>query len=103
MLSKNKSIMIGLGALVILLVVYLVFFDNGDTANLTAAGGGASPAELYFVNLSGELDTVAFDTAVLEDPRWNALVDIRTAIVPETPGRADPFAPISGVSTKEEE
>src|SRR4051812_22867094 len=96
MLAKNKGIIIGLGAIVVLAVIYLVFFDKAPTADLSTETSG-SPAELYFVNLAGELDTISFNTTVLSDARLNALIDIRTAILPETSGRPDPFAPISGV------
>ncbi len=98
MLAKNKGIIIGLGAVIILAVVYLLFFDKAPTADLTSSTTTGSPAELYFVNLSGELDDISFDTTVLTDPRFNALTDIRTAILPETSGRPDPFAPIPGVA-----
>ncbi|HVX91431.1 MAG TPA: hypothetical protein VHC20_07525 [Candidatus Paceibacterota bacterium] len=99
MLAKNKGIIIGLGAVVILAVVYLIFFDKSASPDLTS-GTTSSPEELFFVNLSGELSDISFDTSVLDDPRFAALTDIRTAILPETTGRHDPFAPISGVSTK---
>jgi hypothetical protein len=36
---------------------------------------------------------------VFSDPRFMALTDIHTAILPESVGRNDPFASISGVST----
>jgi hypothetical protein len=97
MLAKNKGIIIGLGAIILLAVGYLVFFNQSPSANLTSSEGGGSPAELYFVNLSGELDDISFDMTVLNDARFNALTDIRTAILPETVGRPDPFAPIPGL------
>jgi len=98
MLAKNKGIIIGLCAVVALAVVYLVFFDKSPSADLTAgSSAGTSPDELYFVNLTGELSDISFDTSVLEDPRFMALTDIRTAILPEQSGRHDPFAPINGV------
>ena len=98
MLAKNKGIIIGLSAVVILAVIYLVFFDKSPAANLTTGSAGTSPDELYFVNLTSELSDISFDTAVLQDPRFTALTDIRTAILPEQSGRHDPFAPISGAS-----
>jgi len=99
MLAKNKGIIIGLCAVVILAVIYLIFFDKTPSADLTAGGSaGTSPDELYFVNLTSELSDISFDKAVLEDPRFTALTDIRTAILPEQSGRHDPFAPINGAA-----
>ncbi|HVW71625.1 MAG TPA: hypothetical protein VHB93_00545 [Candidatus Paceibacterota bacterium] len=98
MLAKNRGIIIGLGAIVLLAVAYLVFFSGSPSADLTS-GAPTSPDEMYFVNLSGELSDISFDTTVLQDPRFMALTDIRTAVLPEQTGRPDPFAPISGVST----
>lgn len=98
MLAKNKSVIIGLGAVVIIAVIYLVFFDKGAPAP-DLSSDSSSPAENYFVNLASELDTIDFDTTILSDARFNALTDIRTAILPETAGRPDPFAPIPGVKT----
>jgi hypothetical protein len=54
------------------------------------------------VNLVGTLDPIAFDTTIFSDPRFNALVDLKTAIVDEPIGRPDPFAPIPGVSATQQ-
>jgi hypothetical protein len=51
-----------------------------------------SPAETTFVNLATQLEPLGFDTAILSDPRFMALVDIHTAVIPESAGRRDPFA-----------
>ncbi len=98
-LSSHKNIVIGLAVVIIAAVVYLIVWGGGSpTPDLTASAGG-SAAELYFVNLASELDGISFDTSVLRDPRFVALIDIRTAILPEDSGRPDPFAPIPGVKT----
>ncbi len=51
-----------------------------------------------FQRLVTELQSVSFDTGVLSDPRFVALVDLTIQSTPETTGRTDPFAPIPGVS-----
>lgn len=97
---KNKPLMIGLGVVALLAVGYFLFSgSSSDVANVTT-GVATSPAELYFINLAGELETVEFDTSVLSDARFIALTDISTNIVPGKPGRPDPFAPISGVGAQ---
>ncbi len=93
--KNNQTLLIGLGALVLVAVAYLTFFNKpDDTADIESQPVADSSAELYFVNLAGTLDPIAFDTQVLSDPRFTALIDISTAIVPENRGRTDPFAPI---------
>jgi hypothetical protein len=54
---------------------------------------------VQFLNLSSQIGPISFDTSVFSDPRFMALTDIHTAILPESVGRNDPFASISGVST----
>ena len=72
---------------------YFLFSGGPATPDLSTSAA-TSPAELLFINLAGELDPIASNGAVLNDPRFAALVDIRTAVVPVTAGRPDPFAPI---------
>lgn len=73
---------------------YFFFFNSNSSAAITQTGTAANDAELSFITLVGKLDPIVFDTSVLSDPRFTSRQDIRTAIVPETTGRTDPFAPI---------
>jgi hypothetical protein len=93
-LTKNKNLLYGAGAVILIAVGYFVFFSGGSSAPDVAATAPASPAELLFINLAGELDPVSFNGGILTDPRFTALTDIRTAVLPETTGRTDPFAPL---------
>lgn len=90
--------MIGAGLVVVAGLVYFFFFSTAETDTVVSSTP-ASDAELTFVNLASQLGTLEFDTSLLSDPRFMALVDVRTAIIPEASGRKDPFAPISGVPT----
>lgn len=101
-LAKNKNLLIGIGVILLAVVVYLVFFNNSTSADLTTTTSPSSAAELYFVNLAGELGTISFNTKVFSDPRFSALVDIKTEIVPEVSGRSDPFAPIPGLKVSKQ-
>jgi hypothetical protein len=98
-LAKNKNLFIGIGVIVIAAIAYFIFFNNDATADITTNSSPSSAAELYFVNLAGELGTISFNTKILSDPRFSALVDIQTVVVPEVSGRPDPFAPIPGTRT----
>lgn len=73
---------------------YFFFFNSSTDAALTSSTTSVSGAEMSFVTLVTKLDPIVFDTSVLADPRLTARQNIRTAIVPETSGRRDPFAPI---------
>ena len=57
----------------------------------------SSEAETQFITLTSKIDSISFDTSILQDPRFKELKDIRVMVDPEKPGRKDPFAPSSGV------
>ncbi len=97
-ISKTTGILIVLGILVLAAAGYLLLRPAPPVMTTTGAPG--SDAEAVFVSLTAKLDPVTFDTSVLKDPRFQSLVDIRTAILPEPSGRTDPFAPLPGVVTK---
>jgi flagellar basal body-associated protein FliL len=73
---------------------YFLFFNSSSEASITVEAGAASDAELNFISLVGKLDPIVFDTTLLSDPRFLSRQNIRTAIIPETAGRKDPFAPL---------
>jgi hypothetical protein len=51
---------------------------------------------MQFETLVGELQPISFNTGIFKDPKFDALVDITTSISPESSGRLDPLAPLSG-------
>lgn len=97
-ISKTTGVGIVLGLLVLAAAGYLLL-RPAPVDGLTSSAP-ASDAEAQFIALTAKLDPVTFDTKILTDPRFMALVDIRTAIVPETSGRTDPFSPLPGVVNK---
>lgn len=73
--------------------------QSGTQAPLTAVTVTANnPAQNQFQLLVSQLQPISFSTAIFTDPRFTALVDITTSLIPEPSGRIDPFAPISGVT-----
>jgi hypothetical protein len=92
-MSRTTGIAIALAILLLGAAGYLLFRPSTE-AGVTATGAPASAAELTFITLTARIDPVAFDTSLLEDERFKALQDISTAILPETQGRLDPFAPL---------
>lgn len=101
-ISKNTTILIASGIVVLGLVAYFLWMRPATEDTITVGGtGAAGEAQATFLTLAAQLDPVGFDSAILQDPRFTTLVDIKTVIVPETSGRNDPFAPLPGVSTKQ--
>lgn len=92
-MNRNTLIAIGIGIGLLLLAGYFLFLKPTSTTAVTATEPN-SPAENTFVNLASQLEPLGFDTSILSDPRFTLLVDIHTAIIPETNGRRDPFAPL---------
>jgi hypothetical protein len=95
-LTRSNIILIIVAAITFLSAVYYYGFYNKDTGSAVVPVGPASDAQLDFVNLAGQVDSITFDTSLLTDPRFTRLVDIRTTIIPEVTGRHDPFAAIPG-------
>lgn len=90
--SRKNLITIAAAALVVLGGGYYFFFMADDSSETVIPGGApASAAEISFIELAGKLDSIAFDTTILSSPHFLALVDIRTAVLPEPTGRTDPF------------
>ncbi|KND51377.1 MAG: hypothetical protein ABA06_03650 [Parcubacteria bacterium C7867-001] len=98
--SKNTIIAIVLAVIVLAAAGYMFFGKPNTQTGITADSSTKSAAELTFINLTAEIQPVKFDTSILFDPRFRALEDLHTAIIPETAGRKDPFAPLPGLSTK---
>ena len=93
-MNQTTGILIVLGLLVLGAAGYLLFGRSDAGSALSADAAPASAAEVEFLNLAAQIEPVKYDTAILSDPRFLGLVDLRTAIVPETSGRTDPFAPL---------
>lgn len=92
-LNKSTGVLIILALLVLGAAAYLMFGTDG-APGVTGETPAATGAEQTFLSLAARIDPVEFDTGILEDPRFTALVDIRTAITAESSGRIDPFAPL---------
>lgn len=92
--SRTTIILIVLGLLVLGAAGYMLFGGSATGSAVAPSGAPGSEAEMTFLGLTAQIDPVAFETGILDDPRFKALRDIRTTIIPETAGRADPFAPL---------
>lgn len=80
--------------------LYWYFLMGAPEEQSLSAGAVQSQAQARFETLIGQLEPITFDLTILSDPRFTALVDLTTPLSPESAGRTDPFAPITGVSAK---
>jgi hypothetical protein len=96
--NQTAVILIVLGLVVLGAVAYLLFGQGQTDPAVLITDTAITERELVFVNLTAQIEPIKFETGILTDPRFLALVDLSTAIVPENTGRTDPFAPIPGVS-----
>ncbi|MDB5244423.1 MAG: hypothetical protein JWN18_293 [Parcubacteria group bacterium] len=96
---KTNTILIIVASLVVAAGAYWFFFsDTGNEPPIIADSGVNNENQAQFEALLSQLP-IAFDTSVFTDPRFNLLVDITTAISPETIGKTDPFAPVAGAAS----
>ena len=94
---NSNTLFIILTACIVAGGAYWYFFiDSGNQLPLTSSTS-ENQAQTQFQTLVSELQPISFDTSIFSDPRFFSLRDLTTPIFPEPAGRADPFAPISGV------
>ncbi|KND50355.1 MAG: hypothetical protein AB202_01725 [Parcubacteria bacterium C7867-007] len=99
-LTKSNIILAIAAGLTFVAAVYYYFFYNRDTGPAVVATAPASAAELDFLNLVVQIDSISFNTAIFSDPRFTSLTDIHTIVVPEAAGRRDPFAALPGAAVQ---
>lgn len=95
-LKKNQiGILIAVIVVALGLVVYFVWLRPVTTPNVSVTEVTTSNiAQETFLALAAQLGPVAFDTSIFSNARFQALVDLKTPILPEPEGRNDPFGVI---------
>lgn len=97
----SPTVLTVVATLVVALGAYWYFFTGtSNESPVSATGAPQNPAQAQFGTLVSTLQPISFDTSIFSDARFNALVDLSTPIAPESAGRPDPFAVLSGVSGK---
>jgi len=95
---KSNTAIIVIATLIVAAGAYWYFFTGTGNEQPLSLSTSTNQAQTQFQVLVSELQPVSFNTAIFSDARFNALVDITTPVAPETAGRLDPFAVVSGVS-----
>lgn len=97
---KPNYVLILIVTIVVAAGAYWYFFTgNGNDPSLSATSTSTNQAQTQFETLVGELQPISFDSSIFSDARFNALVDLATPVSPESTGRLDPFAAVSGSNT----
>ena len=97
---KSNTVLLIIATLIVAAGAYWYFFTGTGNDLPLSSSTLSNQAQIQFQTLVGELQPISFNTSIFSDARFNALVDIKTPIAPETTGRLDPFAVVTGVSQK---
>ena len=90
---KNKFVVGGVGAVLILTLAYYLWTSAENSALLTT-NDGTSPLSQEILLTLGQLHTIRLDPAIFTDPVFASLTDFGVTIPPQNAGRRNPFAPV---------
>ncbi len=97
-LLKNKTVMGGVVAAIILGLVYYVWSSQGAAPLLTDTSAGTSPASQEILTTLGQLRTIKLDPSLFSDPVFMSLSDFGVTIPPQNAGRRNPFEPVGSAA-----
>ena len=90
---KNKFVVGGVGAVLVLTLIYYLWTSAENSALLTT-NDGTSPLSQEILLTLGQLHTIRLDPAIFTDPVFASLTDFGVTIPPQNAGRRNPFAPV---------
>jgi len=90
---KNKFVVGGVGAVLVLTLAYYLWTSAENSALLTT-NDGTSPLSQEILITLGQLHTIRLDPAIFTDPVFASLTDFGVTIPPQNAGRRNPFAPV---------
>jgi len=90
---KNKFVVGGVGAVLVLTLIYYLWTSAENSALLTT-NDGTSPLSQEILITLGQLHTIRLDPAIFTDPVFASLTDFGVTIPPQNAGRRNPFAPV---------
>jgi hypothetical protein len=92
-MSKSSIILI-ISVIALFGAAGYLLFGQSEVSGVMPEDTAATQAELTFLSLAARINPIEFDSSIVNDPRFMALQDIGIAIVEESQGRVDPFAPL---------
>jgi hypothetical protein len=80
---------------------FYVTRDQSGSATLTSDSTTGAPTVLdkEFITALRDLKKVTLDEGIFSHPVWGSLSDFGKTLIPQTPGRKNPFAPL-GLSSE---
>jgi hypothetical protein len=96
-LTKNKTTILGLVALIFVVWGYFTFFGGSSSAPLTAVPSDSAISGSLLTTLNS-LHTIKLDNSFFSDPIFLSLSDFGTTLPEQPAGRGNPFAPVGAVS-----
>lgn len=98
--SNTKKIVSGVVLLAVLAyAVYFFFFRNSTPEIVLDEFGNPVAAQVVgqdLIDTLVELQSVTLDDNVFTTAAFRSLTDFSVVLTPETPGRTNPFSPITG-------
>jgi hypothetical protein len=94
---KSNTIILIISTLVVAGGAYWYYSSIGEELPLTTSLE-QNESEVRFQTLASQLKPISFKTGIFSKPEFLSLVDLSVTATPETIGRLDPFAPISGTT-----
>ena len=98
--SNTKKIISGIVLLaVVAYAVYFFFFRNSAPEVILDEFGNPVAAQVVgqdLIDTLVDLQSVTLSDKVFSTPAFMSLIDFAVELTPETPGRSNPFSPITG-------
>ena len=102
-IKNHKNIFIGIGAVIILFVVYAYLKDDSEQKPSLAAQTPVAPQSLPgsdIIALLVDLKAIKINSGFFTDQTFKSLIDFTTPLPSEPVGRTNPFAPVNQTSQK---
>lgn len=94
--TQNKLLAGGVSIVVLGLLYYFFFMSTPSQPMLSLSNADDSPVTQSLLVMLSNLHTIKLDGSIFTDPTFISLTDFGVLIPPQSVGRHNPFAPLSG-------
>ena len=98
--SKKPYLIIGV---VVVILAFVHFYSKGsgsENASLLEQSSQNTDVSVQVTALFNQIKFLRIDTSLFKDPAYKTLRDYSVAIPQQNVGRTNPFAPVSGFSSR---
>lgn len=105
LLKKNKNIVIGVAAILLVALAYVFLFKGKEPAGqdlLLVGTVGEAPEDMprnQLLELLLQLRVLHLDENIFKDPIFTSLSDFSVELLPQPVGRNNPFLPLLGTGS----